>query len=446
MQRRFSLLGAGLTLALLLTACGLAVVPTSTVAPPIATPPPTATARPATVAPAPAKPAATTAPAATAPPRPTPPPPPTPGPTAVPTPAAGAPPLALERVVANLDAPLNVQHAGDGSGRLFILEKIGRIRIARGGELLPEPFLDIIEKVSVRGAERGLLGLVFHPQYTTNGLFYINYTDVNGDTMIVRYQVAKGNPDRADPTSAKTILFIKRQYPNHNGGQLVFGPDGYLWIGTGDGGGANDPHDNGQNTNVLLGKMLRIDVDRGDPYAIPPDNPFVNRPGYRPEIWAYGLRNPWRFNFDRATGDLYIGDVGQNRWEEVSVAPAGSKGGLNFGWSIMEGNHCFKPTDGCDERGLTAPAVEYAHSQGCSVTAGHVYRGRRLPALVGTFIYGDFCTGRVWGLTRQANGAWVTRDLFTSRMQISSLGEDADGELLVVSYQSGEVYRLIAGS
>ena len=197
--------------------------------------------------------------------------------------------------------------------------------------------------------------------------------------------------------------------------------------------------------SVLLGKMLRIDVDRGDPYAIPPDNPFATTPGYRPEIWAIGLRNPWRFSFDRATGDLYIGDVGQNKWEEINFVPAGSRGGLNYGWSIMEGTHCFKPTDGCNERGLTAPAAEYAHSEGCSVTGGHVYRGRRVPALVGAFIFGDFCTGRVWGLTRQANGAWAMRDLFTAKMQISSFGEDADGELLIVSYQGGEVYRLIGG-
>jgi glucose/arabinose dehydrogenase len=449
MHRRLSLLGVGLTLTLLLAACGQMAAPTPTrSAPPASTATSAPTSRPptATTAPAAAKPPEPTKPANATPPRPTPPPPPTPGPTAVPTRAAGAPPLALERVVANLDAPLFAQTAPDGSGRLFVLEKIGRIRIARGGDLLPEPFLDIIEKVSVRGAERGLLGLVFHPQYPTNGLFFINYTDVNGDTTIARYQVSKGDPNRADSASAKTILFIKRQYPNHNAGQLLFGPDGYLWIGTGDGGGANDPHGNGQNTNVLLGKMLRIDVDRGDPYAIPPDNPFVNRPGYRPEIWAFGLRNPWRFSFDRATGDLYIGDVGQNRWEEISVVPAGSPGGMNFGWSIMEGAHCFKPADGCDERGLTAPAAEYAHSQGCSVTAGHVYRGKRVPALTGTFIYGDFCSGRVWGMTRQPNGAWVTRDLFTAQMQISSFGEDADGELLLVSYQGGEVYRLVAGS
>ncbi|MBF8285408.1 MAG: hypothetical protein HW378_4323 [Anaerolineales bacterium] len=263
--------------------------------------------------------------------------------------------------MSGLDEPVDLKHAGDGSGRLFVIEQPGRIRIVENGELLPDPFLDIEPLVNSRGNEQGLLGLAFYPDYAANGLFFVNYTDVNGDTVVARYAVSADDPSRADPASAKIILQVDQPFPNHNGGDLVFGPDGYLYIGLGDGGSGGDPQGNGQNLNALLGKMLRIDVNHGDPYAIPPDNPFAGRAGARPEIWAYGLRNPWRYSFDRATGDLYIADVGQNAYEEVDFQPADSRGGENYGWNKYEGFHAY---DGGATDGLTMPVAEYAHAVG----------------------------------------------------------------------------------
>jgi glucose/arabinose dehydrogenase len=437
-----------LTTLLLLTACAgatgqpaaPATAPAATAAlasppaPAVASPTPTAAppTRPATLAPATTRPPAAvpTAPAAA-----------TPAAT-----GAAAPRLATERVAGGLDAPVDVRHAGDGSGRLFVVEKIGRIRIVKNGAPLPTPFLDIAGQVNARSSERGLLGLAFHPRYPSNGLFFVNYTDLNGDTVVARYQVTKENPDRADPSSAKTILAFKQPYPNHNGGNLVFGPDGYLWIGTGDGGSAGDPQGNGQNGQALLGKMLRIDVDRGDPYAIPPDNPYVNDPRFRPEVWAIGLRNPWRYSFDRATGDLFIADVGQGRWEEIDVTPAGTRGGVNYGWNIMEGSHCFRPAADCDRTGLALPVAEYGHDKGCSVTGGHVYRGTRIAGLAGVYLFGDFCSGRLWTLTPRPGGGWTMREALTTTFQISSFGEEPDGEILIVSYATGEIYRLVAAT
>ncbi len=364
-------------------------------------------------------------------------------PAAQPTPGARQVPpwttVRLEEVAGGFQQPTYVTHAGDGSGRLFVVEKPGRIWILVNGKVLPEPFLDIRDRVRSRESERGLLSVAFHPDFATNGRFFVNYTDRLGHTVVAEYRVTD-DPNRADPNSERVILYIEQPAANHNGGQLQFGPDGYLYIGMGDGGRAGDPWGNAQNLGVLLGKMLRIDVDGGDPYAVPPDNPFVGQADVRPEIWAYGLRNPWRFSFDRATGDLYIADVGQNLWEEVDVVRWPSPGGQNFGWDIMEGFHCFEPPQGCDPTGLTMPVVEYGHDQGCSITGGYVYRGRRYPDLVGTYVFSDFCSGRLWGL-RFREGTWEWTLFLDTDLNVSSFGEDEAGEIYVVDYR-GSIYHL----
>ncbi len=347
---------------------------------------------------------------------------------------------ALRKIVSGLDEPVYLTYASDGSGRLFVVEQPGRIRILQNGALLADPFLDLTDLVNDSGNEQGLLGLAFHPDYAANGLFFVNYTDANGDTAVVRYSVS-ADPNRADPASAKMILQVAQPFPNHNGGDLVFGPDGYLYIGLGDGGSAGDPQGNGQNLKALLGKLLRIDVNQGDPYGIPPDNPFVGHPEARPEIWAYGLRNPWRYSFDRATGDLYIADVGQNAYEEIDYQPAGSQGGENYGWNFMEGAHPFK---GQAPAGLSAPVVEYLHQVGgCSVTGGYVYRGPSLPALNGVYLYGDYCSGQVWALYRSGS-SWENVALLNAFFTISSFGEDANGEVYVLDHGGGAVYQWVA--
>ena len=352
--------------------------------------------------------------------------------------------LTLEPVLSGLRQPLFVTAPPDGSGRLFVVEQGGTIRIAQNGQVLPQPFLDVSSLI-VAGGERGLLGMAFHPHYAQNGLFFIYYTARgNGDNTVVRYRVSS-DPNRADPASAKVLLSIADFAPNHNAGMLAFGPDGYLYVGTGDGGGANDPQRNGQNKEALLGKMLRLDVDSGDPYAIPRDNPFVGQGNVRPEIWAYGLRNPWRYSFDRVTGDLWIADVGQNAWEEIDVQPADSHGGENYGWSIMEGLHCLRG-DTCDRNGLTLPKAEYRNgSEGnCSITGGYVYRGAREPLLTGAYFFGDYCSGRIWSLHPGADGALVRTELLDTDLQISSFGEDEAGEVYVTDLRGGRVYRLTA--
>jgi glucose/arabinose dehydrogenase len=344
------------------------------------------------------------------------------------------------RVVASdLTRPIGIANAGDGSGRLFVVEQPGLIRILQAGQLLPDPFLDIRAIVGSQGSERGLLGLAFHPQYAQNGYFYVNYTDLNGNTVIARFNVS-GDPDRADLASQKVLLRVDQPYPNHNGGSTVFGPDGYLYLGLGDGGSGGDPHGNGQSLNTLLGKILRIDVDHGDPYAIPHDNPFAGGGGL-PEIWAYGLRNPWRFSFDRLTGDLYIGDVGQDRWEEIDFLPAGSPGGTNFGWNYREGLHPYQgtPPPGLQ---LVDPVAEYGHDLGCAVTGGVVYRGRAMPAWQGIYLFGDYCSGRVWGLLRAPDGTWGQAQLFESGVSVTSFGEDEAGEVYLAAYQ-GSLYQLV---
>jgi glucose/arabinose dehydrogenase len=329
-----------------------------------------------------------------------------------------------------LTRPVDLQSAFDGSGRLFIIEKYGAIRIFKDGQLLDQPFLNIDDRVNDDGNEMGLLGFAFHPSYEQNGYFYVNYTGEGGHTRISRFQA---NGDIADPNSEQVLMVIDQPFENHNGGGVVFGPDGYLYLGLGDGGAGGDPFKNGQNTDALLGKLLRIDVNSGDPYAIPSDNPFGN------EVWAYGLRNPWRFSFDRVTGDLWIGDVGQGEWEEVDYLPAGSPGGANFGWSIMEASYGY---DGEAQPGLLLPATEYSHSNpysGCSVTGGYVYRGS-MPEWNGVYLYGDYCEGTVWGLIL-SNGQWQSQVLFEADLRITSFGEDEAGELYLVS-DTGSVYIL----
>ncbi|MFN8412871.1 MAG: PQQ-dependent sugar dehydrogenase, partial [Anaerolineales bacterium] len=318
----------------------------------------------------------------------------------------------------------------DGTGRLFIIEKYGVIRIFENGQLLADPFLSISDRVDDSGNEMGLLGLVFDPNYEQNGYFYVNYTGDGGNTRISRFQ-ASGN--YSDPNSETVLLVIDQPFENHNGGALAFGPDGYLYAGLGDGGLAGDPYKNGQNTQTLLGKILRIDVHNGNPYAIPADNPFGN------EVWAYGLRNPWRISFDRLTGDLWIGDVGQGEWEEVDYLPAGTPGGSNFGWSILEGNHSY---DGEAQPGMIFPVMEYRHTNGdgCSVTGGYVYRGTAMPEWNGIYLYGDYCTGYIWGVLPSTTG-WQAKKLFEAGVTITTFGQDESGEIYLAS-DNGNVYIL----
>jgi len=334
-------------------------------------------------------------------------------------------------VASGLDKPVGLIHAGDNSGRLFITEQLGSILIFHNNELLPTPFLDIRDRVNDKSSEQGLLGLAFHPEYPINGYIFVNYTDSRSDTVISRFRVS-ADPNLADPTTEEIILTITQPYGNHNGGHLAFGPDGLLYIGTGDGGSAGDPEGNAQNLDSVLGKMLRLNVDNL-PYTIPSDNPFSN------EIWAYGLRNPWRYAFDRSTGDFYIGDVGQNQWEEIHFWAAGTPGGANFGWDFFEGSH---PYEGTAPNSLTLinPIAEYDHSLGCSVTGGTVYRGV-MPDWQGVYLYGDYCSGIVWGLLRNPQGGWMNAQLFETGTKITSFGEDENGEVYLVDH-GGHVYRL----
>jgi glucose/arabinose dehydrogenase len=365
-------------------------------------------------------------------------------PTVVPAAPSGDLSLAIELLADGFASPTHVTAAGDGSGRLFVVEQFGQIMVLRDGAPLDEPFLDIGPLVGSRGNEQGLLSIAFHPAFAENGRFFVNYTNRDGDTVVARYTVSADNPDRADHESAAVLLTIDQPAPNHNGGLLKFGPDGYLYIGMGDGGAAGDPWGNGQSLDTLLGKLLRIDVDAGEPYAIPADNPFVGRDGARPEIWAYGLRNPWRFSFDRASGDLFIADVGQNAQEEVHVQPAASAGGENYGWDIMEGDACYD-AGSCDREGLQLPVAVYPHSGdagGCSITGGYVYRGAAFPALAGTYLYADFCSGNLWTLRPQGE-AWQSDLVTTLDIRISSFGEDEAGELYLADRGGGGIYRLV---
>ncbi len=368
-----------------------------------------------------------------------------------PTPQPGPPPnvttfpnpvdFGWQTVASGYNSPVLLTHAHDGSNRLFVVEQSGVIRII--GE--DAPFLDIQDRVGDGGNEQGLLGLAFDPKFDENGFFYVNYTDNGGDTIISRYQVSPTDPNQAIADSEIMLLKVNQPYENHNGGHLAFGPDGYLYIALGDGGSGGDPQGNGQNLNTHLGKILRIDVS-ASPYLIPGDNPFANSGALSttgmPEIWAFGLRNPWRFSFDRQTGDMYIGDVGQGEWEEIDFLAAGTPGGGNFGWNIFEGTH---PYEGSTPAGaaLIGPVWEYSHATGtCSVTGGYVYRGAVLPEWNGIYLFGDYCSGQVWGLLRDSNGVWQNTLLFETGQFITSFGEDEAGELYLVARQ-GEIYRLI---
>lgn len=381
-----------------------------------------------------------------------------PSPGASPTPAAGdcgagppvsgTPNLTTQRVASGLDRPVDLQAPPGDRSRVFVLEQVGRIRLIRGGSLVSAPFLDIASRVGSGGSEQGLLGLAFHPRFSENGRFFVNYTDRGGNTHIAEFRATPA-ADTADPGSERQVLFVRQPFANHNGGGLAFGTDGMLYVSLGDGGSGGDPFGNGQNRGTLLGKILRIDVDSASPYAVPPDNPFVTLVGARPEIWAFGLRNPWRFFVDRATGDLYIGDVGQSRREEVDVGLASRRGGENYGWNIMEGTLCFQPSSGCSTLGLTLPVLDYSSSEGCSVIAGPVYRGCRMPGHHGTFFYGDFCSAFIRSF-RLSGGAVTDRRDWTGMLGrgvggISAFGVDADGEAYIVDYD-GEIYKIVPAS
>ncbi|CUS02127.2 Glucose/sorbosone dehydrogenase-like protein [Candidatus Promineifilum breve] len=365
-----------------------------------------------------------------------------------PTPQSPVASVALEPVIAQgLLQPTFLTHAFDE--RLFVTEQVGLIRIIEDGQLLETPFLDITDRVGATASEQGLLGLAFHPDYADEGAanqgqFYVNYTDFNGDTHIARFSVMADDPYRADPDSEVDYLTVDQPYPNHNGGMLAFGPDGYLYAGLGDGGSANDPLGAGQSLTTVLGKILRLDVAaEAEAYAIPADNPFVATAGAQPEIWAYGVRNPWRFSFDRQTGDLFMGDVGQNIWEEVNFQPAASAGGENYGWNIMEATHCFE-SETCDQTGLTLPIFEYQHDQGCSVTGGYIYRGLLYPEMGGNYFVADYCSGIIWRLFPQGGG-WLADVVLDSDLIISSFGEDVNGEVYAISYGNGGIYRITPG-
>ena len=376
---------------------------------------------------------------------------------------AGVPRLKLNRVTTGLDLPVQVTHAGDGSGRLFVVEQRGRIRIISNGAIRDDPFLDISDRVNCCG-EQGLLGVAFPPTYADSRQFYLSYTNTVGATVISRYTTT-ADPDRADPDSEEVLLTIDQPHHTHNGGHLAFGPnDGYLYIGSGDGGLFNDPDNNGQEPGTLLGKILRIDVESGvKPYSIPASNPsratvarnlnLEQIDGYRGEIWALGLRNPWGFAFDRQTGDLYIPDTGNTKREEVNYQPADSEGGANYGWSTMEGSTCFEFPDfpaPCSAEGLTPPVAEYEHARGCAIVGGAVYRGSRYPGMQGLFLYADFCSGQIWGLkrtvavsTQDIQDGWRSMLLISASVPLSSIGEDEDGNVYVTRYQEGALSMII---
>jgi glucose/arabinose dehydrogenase len=345
----------------------------------------------------------------------------------------------LKMIASGFTSPVYIT-APAGDSRLFIVDQPGVIHIVKNGSLLSRPFLNIKDRVAY-GGERGLLSLAFHPKYSENGFFYVNYTRrPDGHTHVERYS-ATPDSDEADPASQKLILMVEQPHANHNGGHIQFGPDGMLYIGMGDGGSAGDPHNHGQDRSTLLGDLLRIDVDGGDPYSIPADNPFSSQPGMRPEIWAWGLRNPWRFAFDAPSGLLYIADVGQNRYEEIHVAPI-SQGGLNYGWRIMEGKHCYR-SETCSSEGLVLPATEYGHSQGCSITGGYVYRGKAIPNLDGQYFYADYCLGWIKSF-RYINGEISVRKTWKLGVEsnVLSFGLDSAGELYVC-FSNGKVYKFV---
>ena len=357
----------------------------------------------------------------------------------------------METVVNGLDQPLWVV-SPPADQRLFIVNRTGTVVIVQDGKLVEQPFIDVSDRIITDGQEQGLLGLAFHPDYAKNGAFYLFYTSAKDTSETLSRFNVTGDPNVADPTSEVVQLNQPDKYANHNGGCVIFGPDGYLYTGIGDGGSAGDPDKNGQNLSTWLGTLMRIDPDPTAPagetqYAIPDDNPFANKEGAKPEIWAYGLRNPWRFSFDRETGDLWIGDVGQNQWEEIDFQPADSKGGTNYGWSIKEATHCFQ-ADSCSDAGLTDPVAEYGHDVGVSVTGGYVYRGSAIPDLVGTYLFADYGTGRIWGLLPKGDGTFAMSAPVETGLNITSFGEDSDGELYISVFDQGggSVMQFVPGS
>jgi glucose/arabinose dehydrogenase len=359
-------------------------------------------------------------------------------------PAAQAPALLLEPVVDGLREPVDVAWRPDDPSSVFVVEQGGRIRIVRDGTLVDTPFLDIGGIVTA-GGEQGLLGLAFHP-LATDRRFFVYYTALDGDQVVASFETMADDPDRANPDSEVILLKMADQFGNHNGGGLAFGPEGYLYISTGDGGGGGDPLDSGRHLDTPLAKVLRIDVDArsaDSPYTIPADNPFVATDGARQEIWLTGLRNPWRMRFDRATGDLWIGDVGQGEREEIDVARAGV-GGLDFGWNVMEGSDCFRdPGDACLTDDLTLPVTEYTHDEGCSVTGGTVYRGEGQPALSGWYVFADYCSGRFWVLDPAINELRDPTFALDSERNISAIAEDAAGELYATDHAAGELLHVV---
>ncbi|HEY5805754.1 MAG TPA: PQQ-dependent sugar dehydrogenase [Candidatus Saccharimonadales bacterium] len=353
-----------------------------------------------------------------------------------------APKIELVKVATGLSEPTAIAATADTNDkRLFVAEQGGTIQTVKAdGTLETTPFLDIKSKIK-SGGEMGLLGLAFHPKVADNNYFFVNYTDKNQNTIVARYSIAKST-GRADPKSEKVLLKIKQPYTNHNGGSLAFGPDGYLYIGMGDGGSGGDPENRTQDKNDLLGKILRINVD-GDSYTTPSNNPFAQGGG-KPEIWALGLRNPWRFSFDIKTGDMYIADVGQGSYEEINIQKTTSKGGMNFGWRCYEGTHKFN-TEGCQQASdYTQPAIEYDHSENrCSVTGGYVYRGAKFPALTGKYFYSDYCGGQVY-YASESSGTWTTTTAATTSYKPSTFGQDSSGELYLADYATGTIYHITA--
>jgi glucose/arabinose dehydrogenase len=322
---------------------------------------------------------------------------------------------------------------------LFVVEQAGRVRIIRNGTVVSEPFLDITSRVS-SGGERGLLSIAFHPQYATNGYVYASFTDLAGDTRIERYTVSPTNADVVDAASASLVLTVTQPFANHNGGLVLFGPDGLFYVGLGDGGSGGDPQNNGQSTSTLLGKLLRLDVTSATPYAIPTGNPYIGQTGARAEIWALGLRNPWRFAFDRVGGQLYVADVGQSSREEIHVVAA-DRPGVNYGWRVLEGSACYNAAT-CNAQGFERPVLEYSHDEGCSITGGAVYRGSLIPGIVGHYFYSDYCTGFLRSFRYENGQAVDQRDWSVGSLgSVLSFGEDAGGELYILS-ANGRVYRL----
>ncbi|HEY2917022.1 MAG TPA: PQQ-dependent sugar dehydrogenase [Candidatus Limnocylindrales bacterium] len=362
--------------------------------------------------------------------------------------AVATPAIALATVAANLSDPVFVTESPDATGRLFIVEKTGRILIEAKGTVRSTPFFDIHTSVT-QGSEQGLLGLAFSPSFTTNRKLYVNYTNLKGNSVVSEYRTSSTNPNVVDKSTGRVILTVAQPYSNHNGGNLAFGKDGYLYIGFGDGGSGGDPGNRAQSLTTLLGKMLRIDVSGTTAttnYKIPPSNPFVGKAGLD-EIWEYGLRNPWRYSFDRSTGDLWIGDVGQNTYEEVDHGTTKSNGpgrGLNWGWHVMEGLHCYDPATGCNTTGKALPLTDYAHSGGrCAVTGGYVYRGSAIPSLVGTYVFGDYCSGEIMALDIASARPAAITVLKSTGFPISSFGQDKAGELYVCDL-GGVVYKIVA--